>query len=124
MEIFSQERTFEPMDRLTTILCAVFASSGFWTLIVALITTKQARKRKETASEEAVRKLLLGLGHDRLYNLCEYYIGRGYITPDEYDNLTYIYKPYKDAGGNGTGDRLFEAVCNLPMQAQSSAERN
>lgn len=123
MEIFSQERTFEPMDRLTTILCAVFASSGFWTLIVAIVTTKQARRQKETASEEAVRKLLLGLGHDRLYNLCEYYISRGYITPDEYDNLTYIYRPYKDAGGNGTGDRLFEAVCSLPMKAQG-AERN
>ena len=97
---------------LITILAAVgsmFASTGFW----SYITWK--REKKDTD-----KRLLLGLAHDRLINLCAKYIHRGYITHEEYDDLVnYLYKPYKDRGGNGTVDKFMKQVDTLEVKAVS-----
>lgn len=94
---------------IITIIVAVFASTGFWQFINARIDAKKKARSAET-------ELLLGLAHDRIYDLCERYIERGYVTTPEYDNLMYIYRPYHGCGGNGTGDRLIERVDKLPMK--------
>lgn len=99
-------------EMIVTILCAVFASTGFWSVINLIIQGRQARRNDSRAEKE----LLLGLAHDRLYCLCAEYIARGYITSDEYDNLQYIAKPYFRAGGNGTGKKLFEEADKLPLR--------
>lgn len=87
------------------IILAIFASNGFWQYM-------SDRKKKKSAETE----LLLGLAHDRIYDLCERYIARGDISTSEYDNLMYIYRPYHKCGGNGTGDKLIEQVDRLPMK--------
>lgn len=87
------------------IIVAIFASTGFW----QFVNTRFAKKSAET-------KLLLGLAHDRLYDLCRHYIARGYVTTSEYDNLMYIWKPYHECGGNSTGDKLVNEVDELPMK--------
>ena len=87
------------------IVAAIFASTGFWQYI-------SDRKKKRSAETE----LLIGLAHDRIYDLCERYIERGYITTSEYDNLMYLYRPYARCGGNGTATKLIEAVDKLPMK--------
>lgn len=103
-------------DHITTILLAIFASTGFWSLLTAAFQFR-VKKKSETASEDrAERALLLGLAHDRLYALCYHYLERGEITAEEYDNLQYIYRPYHEAGGNGTGDRLMQEVESLPIK--------
>ena len=99
-------------EMIVTIICAVFASTGFWSCINMVIQKRQAK----TADNKAERELLLGLAHDRLYTLCTAYITRGYITSDEYDNLQYIAKPYLRAGGNGTGKKLYEETDKLPLK--------
>lgn len=91
------------------IVIAVFASTGFWQFVNARV---EARKRKKSAETE----LILGLAHDRIYDLCRHYIARGDITTSEYDNLMYLYRPYHKCGGNGTGDKLIEEVDKLPMK--------
>lgn len=79
------------MDNLVTIVMTIFASSGFWLLIQRLLDRNSATKR-----------MLLGLAHDRIVYLGIKYMDRGYILRDEYENLVdYLYKPYKDLGGNG-----------------------
>lgn len=36
-------------------------------------------------------------------------------TQDEFENLyKYLYKPYKDCGGNGSAERIMEQVKKLP----------
>ena len=100
---------------VNTIIVAIFASSGFWALLTAVYTARVAKKAEERRTDDSERQLLLGLAHDRIYDLCSEYIQRGEITLEEYDNLTYLYKPYIRAGGNGTGQRLFEQVEKLPM---------
>lgn len=87
------------------IVAAIFASTGFWQYM-------SDRKKKRSSETE----LLIGLAHDRIYDLCERYIERGYVTTPEYDNLMYLYRPYTKCGGNGTATKLVEAVDKLPMK--------
>lgn len=91
------------------IIVAVFASTGFWQFVNNQIEAKKKKKSAET-------ELILGLAHDRIYELCRHYIERGYIATSEYDNLMYLYRPYHKCGGNGTGDKLIEEVDKLPMK--------
>ncbi len=89
-----------------TIICSVLASSGFW----AYIHKKSDRKDLKT-------QLLIGLGHDRIIALGMNYISRGWITQEEYENLNdYLYKPYKEAGGNGSAKKVMAEVEKLPIR--------
>ena len=88
------------------IVCTLLASSGFWSYLL--------RKQK---AESAETKLMIGLGHVKIIDLCMKYIERGYITKDEYDSLNkYLYIPYKELGGNGTAERMMEEVAKLPIK--------
>ena len=93
------------IQSLVTIICAVIASSGFWTYV-------QARRDKKDVKTQ----MLIGLAHDRIIALGMQYIERGWITKDEYENLdVYLYKPYEEMGGNGSAKRVMEEVNRLPI---------
>lgn len=93
------------IQSLVTIICAVIASSGFWTYV-------QARRDKKDIKTQ----MLIGLAHDRIIALGMQYIERGWITQDEYENLyVYLYKPYEEMGGNGSAKRVMEEVNRLPI---------
>lgn len=102
------------MENITPIIVA-FLGSGIWTVILEFI---RQRATKKTADKQ----MLLGLGHDRIFSLCEQYLERGYVTLDELENLEYIFNPYKELGGNGTGERLYEAVNKLPHTPQKKED--
>lgn len=93
---------------IITIVCSVIASSGFWAFMQARMSKKDAKTQ-----------MLIGLGHDRICSLGESYIERGWITPDEYENIhDYLYKPYSKLGGNGSAERTMEQVKKLPSTPQ------
>ena len=95
---------------LLTLIVSVFASTGFWAVINTLIQNKSAAKKNERAA-------LLGLLHVELVRQCEYFIGRGSISKGEYEDLRkYVYDPYKELHGNGSGDRLMSEVDKLPLK--------
>ena len=95
----------EWVKMLITVVCSVVASGGFWSYL-------QARREKK----DAKTKLLLGLAHDRIMSLAALYTSRGYITQDEYENFhDYLYVPYHDSNGNGTGTKAMAEVERLPM---------
>lgn len=94
-----------------TIVCSVIASSGLWTYV-----------SKHTDHKDARTELLIGIAHDRIVFLGMSYVNRGYITHDEYENLhTYLYEPYKKAGGNGSAERVMKEVDQLPIRNEKSA---
>lgn len=94
------------VQAILSIVCALIASGGFWTLV---------QKRVDKNSAHA--QMLIGLGHDRIMFLGMNYIERGWITKDEYENLyTYLYVPYVKLGGNGSAKRIMEEVNNLPIR--------
>lgn len=93
------------VETLITVLCAVLASSGFWALV-----------QKLTDKKDAKTQMLVGLAHDRILYLGMFYVQRGYITKDEYENLyDYLYKPYLKMGGNGSAKRVMGEVDKLPL---------
>lgn len=97
------------MDKwIVPIAVAIFASTGFWTLISTLILNNKNNKNAE-------RQALLGLLHDRIYELGNSYIRQQSITSDEYDNFVSLYLPYEKLGGNGTGKKIKTEVDKLPM---------
>lgn len=91
---------------VVTAIISVLASSGFWSFWQHKHEDKSARTR-----------LLVGLAHDRIVQSGTYYINRGWISIDEYENLyDYLYKPYKELGGNGTAERVMERLKELDHQ--------
>lgn len=94
------------LELAVTVLVSVLASSGFWAYI-------QSRRDKKDAKTQ----LLLGLAHDRIMSQGVAYLKRGWITPDEYENLhDYLYLPYQKMGGNGSAKKIMEEVKNLPTK--------
>lgn len=94
------------VQMLLTVAGAVLASSGFW----AWMMKRSDRKDVKT-------KVLIGLAHDRIMYLGMCYIERGYITSDEYENLSeYLFTPYKEMGGNGSAQRVMKEVDKLPIR--------
>ena len=91
---------------LTSVLIALVSSTGLWSYL--------AKRRNK---HDAKTRLLIGLAHDRIICLGTKYIERGYITPDEYENLNdYLYQPYAENGGNGSAKRVMEQVKSLPIK--------
>ena len=93
------------IQMIVTIICSVFASSGFWAWM-------QYRRSKT----DNITKLILGLAHDRIMALGMRYIERGWVSRDEYENLyEYLYVPYAKKGGNGSAKRVMDEVKRLPF---------
>lgn len=97
------------MTNAITIATIVFASTGFWQFITELW-------KKKSGAKSVMTKAVLALLHDKLYYLCEKHLTNGYITIDELDNLTYLYQPYKEMGGNGTCEHLYAECKALPKK--------
>lgn len=96
-----------------TVVCAVIASSGFWTYI-----------QKRSEKKDVKTRMLVGLAHDRILFLGINYVDRGYITSDEYENLyEYLYQPYEKMGGNGSAKRIMQEVNKLPIHSQQAEKR-
>lgn len=92
---------------LVAIFCAIFSSVGFWTFVNNVYQNMREKKSAE-------RKALLGLLHEKLAERAETFMTRNGITRQEYEDFNkYIYEPYKELGGNGTGQRLKEEIDKL-----------
>jgi hypothetical protein len=88
----------------------VFGATGFWTFLWGIIQRKAQK-------QDALIKMVLGLGHEKIIEVGLKYIERGYVTKDEYEDLEkYLYRPYKELGGNGTVERIMESVKKLPIK--------
>lgn len=93
------------IEQIVTIGVAVFSSSGFWLYVQNRLSQKDSKT-----------KMLLGLAHDRLVTLGMEYVARGWLTDDEYENYNkYLYTPYHELGGNGTGDKVMRQVDGLKL---------
>lgn len=98
------------MDHIQTIILAIFAAPGFWSLLKVVF-------QRLTNQRDAKTSMLVGLGHDRIVYLGSQYIKRGSITKDEYENLhDYLFVPYQKLGGNGTAKKIMDEVEKLPMK--------
>lgn len=98
------------LEFILAIAGIVFASTGFWTFLLNIIQNKSKQ-------QDALVKLMLGLGHEKIIENGLKYIERGYVTKDEYEDLIhYLYNPYKELGGNGTVEKIMDSVKKLPIK--------
>ena len=99
------------------LIVALLTSTALWGVVSKVILKRMELTAKRSKADEAERKLLVGLAHDRIIHLGMTYIQRGEITQDEYENLNdYLYAPYEKMGGNGSAKRVMEEVRRLPIR--------
>ncbi len=91
---------------MTGIITAVFASSGVWSIVLYLLQRWDSKK-------SADKKALIALLHDRIYEKCEKALVNKSIPMSEFKAISYLYEPYAELGGNGTGKALYEQVSKL-----------
>ena len=113
--------TMTTPELLMAIAGMIFASTGFWTFVNNVYQEKKATKSAE-------RRALLGLLHEQLSDRYDMYVKRGSITRQEFEDLRqYIYGPYRELGGNGTGEVMFHNLVKLldtQMVAHSEVHQN
>ena len=83
---------------------ALLGGSGIWAW---------ARTRSERNDSED--QLLLQVAKNQLISQGRFYLERGYITMDEYEEYESEYKVYATLGGNGLARRVFKQVDDLPI---------
>lgn len=99
------------------LLVALLTSTALWGVVSKVILKRMELTAKRSKADDAERKMLVGLAHDRIIHLGMVYIERGYVTQDEYENLqVYLYEPYEEMGGNGSARRVMEEVRKLPIR--------
>ena len=75
------------------------------------------RKLDLTLKEQGkMKEGILAILHDRLYQVCRFYIHQGWIDVESMKNVEYLYDSYHDLGGNGTGTELYNRVNSLPIK--------
>lgn len=95
---------------IVSVVCAIFASTGFWAFLTYYLQKKDTKDNAES-------QMLKGLAHDRICHLGTVYVKNGCISKDEYENLhDYLYAPYRKLGGNGTAEKIMKEVDRLPLK--------
>lgn len=88
--------------------------------LTAVLSTGYHRLAKKVEEQENVKDGILAILHDRLYQLCQYYLAQGAITPNALKNVEYLYRSYHSLGGNGTGTELYTRVTKLPLDLEGA----
>lgn len=52
----------------------------------------------------------------RLIQLCQIYLHQGYMTSNQYEQLSEFFKVYSGLGGNGQGKEYYEKAMELPVR--------
>lgn len=87
--------------------------------IVPLSTRIDECKRIAQQSEDASHKrfeLILESYRFRLIQLSKAYLRQGYMTQDQFDQITEMYKVYHGLGGNGQAQDYYDRAMNLPVK--------
>lgn len=74
--------------------------------------------RKIEGKENRDLTLIISSYRFRLVQLCKIYIKQGYMTQDQYDQLTEFYKLYHSLGGNGQAKEYYEKTMELEIRPE------
>ena len=92
------------MDNITTIILAVFASTGFWAFAQHIYDSQRSKKKK-TPQE----RMVLALCKDRLLHLSKSYLQRGFIPDDEYETFIEMGEAYLTVENGGVKRKFLDA---------------
>lgn len=74
--------------------------------------------RRTESKEKRDLELIIASYRFRLVQLCKLYMKKGYMTQDEYDQLTEFFKLYSSLGGNGQAREYYEKTVKLEIRAE------
>ena len=78
--------------------------------------------RKNIVETKNIEKTHMGLIISsykfRLVQLCKAYIKQGYMTQDQYDQLSEFYRVYSRLGGNGQAKEYYDLAQELPIRSE------
>lgn len=113
---------------LVSITATVFASSGFFQLLMLIYQSGEKEKERKRLEEtqkklidvqdfNALCRCVTGIAMFRIAREAKRYIDKGYVTSEEYHTLKHnLYEPYVALGGNGLATKFMEEVEELPMK--------
>ena len=101
-------------EHLVTIFVALAASSGFWALVSKIYDKKSDGRERKEEDSKVIKAALLALLHDALYDKCTTILEVGAISPEDFENIDTMIKPYEALGGNGTIHKLWAEIKDLP----------
>lgn len=78
--------------------------------------------RKTEKLEQDNMALILASYRFRLIQLCKAYINKGFMTSNEYEQLTEFFKVYSGLGGNGQAQQYYERAIKLPIHEENQKE--
>lgn len=72
--------------------------------------------REVGSVEKAHMDLIISSYKFRLVQLCKEYLKQGFMSQDQYDQLTEFYKVYSGLGGNGQAHEYYEKTIKLEIK--------
>lgn len=101
------------------LIISAFVGFVFWKL--RKIDDKKDEKSEEKEQQEKAKQkrnkdkddLLLGLARISLINKMQESLDRGFTTQADYEVISALYEPYKELGGNGVVEHLYEHRYNM-----------
>ena len=68
--------------------------------------------------EKSHMQLIISSYKFRLVQLCKAYIKQGYMTQEQYDQLSEFYRVYSGLGGNGQAKEYYDLAQELPIRSE------
>lgn len=72
--------------------------------------------REVDVNENSRINLIIASYRFRLVQLCQIYLRQGYMTSDQYEQLSEFFKVYSGLGGNGQAKQYYDKAINLPVK--------
>lgn len=72
--------------------------------------------RDTGAVEKSHMDLIISSYRFRLMQLCREYLKQGFMTQNEYEQLTEFFKVYHGLGGNGQAQEYYDKTIKLPIR--------
>lgn len=112
---------------MNEILQIILTSSivGAIPAFVTFLITRHDEKKKQKAIDiekletrlDEISDICLGLAHDRIIYVGKEYLQKGNITIEEREDFRkYLWGPYHEAGGNGSGDAIMHDIDKLEIR--------
>lgn len=91
-------------------------------LIIAGMGVIYKQLKSNINQNKAVKDGIKGILHNEIIYRCKKILIIGYVTPDDLEELEYLFKPYKELQGNGTAEKLINRVYQLPMKEMEESK--
>ena len=107
---------------IITVVCSVVASSGFWAFLQSREHEKDAKtdmliSKYKSEKDRLAQEIVGVITGSAMPGGSEHKSTNKESTNPECENLyEYLYKPYKQLGGNGSAKRVMTEVDKLPIR--------